>query len=144
MQCSSVCVEHCKALTAGLPAFAQVSIFMTHVTNYANDRLAPYLFQHLFKFVTRWTKLELLSGRPLTLGQTYFSLFPEDKEPVWTVSGCGQSSSSTRSPSPTLCSLLVVTKDTERFGPLARTAAACPQHWCWVPRRLAVLHCICS
>jgi heparan sulfate N-deacetylase/N-sulfotransferase NDST2 len=61
---------------------------MTHVTNYAKDRLAPYLFENLFKFITRWTKLELLTDRPLNLGRTYFSLFPEEKVPLWTVSAC--------------------------------------------------------
>ncbi len=66
--------------------FSKVSIFMTHVTNYGNDRLAPFLFLNLFQFITRWTKLRLKTGRPLELGKTYFSLFPEDTEPLWTVS----------------------------------------------------------
>lgn len=64
----------------------QVSIFMTHMTNYAKDRLAPFLFQTLFQFVTRWTKLELQTEHPLNLGKKYFNLFPEDKLPLWTVS----------------------------------------------------------
>ena len=59
---------------------------MSHLPNYAKDRLAPVLFTALFKFVTRWTKLSVYSGPPLTLGKKYFSIFPEDKEPLWTVS----------------------------------------------------------
>ncbi len=64
----------------------QVSIFMTHVTNYAKDRLALVLFKSLLEFVTEWTQLKLISGRPLTLGQKYFEIFPEDQLPLWTVS----------------------------------------------------------
>lgn len=59
---------------------------MTHVTNYAVDRLAPELFEHLFDFVQRWTNLNLVSGPPLTLGKIYFDIFPEDNMPFWTVS----------------------------------------------------------
>ena len=58
---------------------------MTHVTNYAKDRLSPFLFLNLFQFITRWTKLQLVTERPLNLGKIYFSLFPEEKTPVWTV-----------------------------------------------------------
>ena len=59
---------------------------MTHVTNYAVDRLALELFNKLFHFVHNWTNIQLVSGPPLTLGKTYFDIFPEDKMPFWTVS----------------------------------------------------------
>lgn len=58
---------------------------MTHISNFAHDRLALYLFNALFSFVRRWTQLELIAERPLTLGKKYFEIFPEDKMPVWTV-----------------------------------------------------------
>ena len=59
---------------------------MTHVTNYATDRLAIHLFNELFNFTTTWTNLKLATDRPLNLGRRYFKLFPEEKLPVWTVS----------------------------------------------------------
>ena len=59
---------------------------MTHMTNYASDRLALELFDKLFTFVRDWTNIKLVSGPPLTLGRTYFDIFPEDKMPFWTVS----------------------------------------------------------
>ena len=59
---------------------------MTHITNYAIDRLAIQLFDHLFRFVQDWTNLKLLTGPPLTLGKVYFDTFLEDKMPFWTVS----------------------------------------------------------
>ena len=65
---------------------SQVSIFMTHIENYARDHLASVLFRALFEFIQQWTLLELKVGPPLTLGRKYFEIFPEDKNPVWTVS----------------------------------------------------------
>ncbi len=59
---------------------------MTHVTNYAHDRLALVLFKALLEFVTEWTQLKLISDRPLALGQKYFEIFPEDELPLWNVS----------------------------------------------------------
>lgn len=64
----------------------QVSIFMTHMTNYANDRLAPYLFKKLVKFVQRWTNLKLMSATPKQLADIYFEIFPDEITPVWQVS----------------------------------------------------------
>ncbi len=65
--------------------YLQVVIYMTHMSNYAQDRLAPYLFTSLFNFVSRWTKLELSGAPPIVMARKYFSLFPEDSTPVWTV-----------------------------------------------------------
>lgn len=97
---------------------------MTHVTNYAKDRLASFLFHHLFKFITRWTKLELQSARPLTLAQTYFSIFPEDRVPVWTVSRPRPLVGVVRDPMGVvcwclcmyICSLRVTTRGIWRYG----------------------------
>lgn len=36
-----------------------VNIYMTHMSNYANDRLAPYTFKALFEFVQEYTNLRL-------------------------------------------------------------------------------------
>lgn len=59
---------------------------MTHMTNYANDRLAPYLLKKLVKFVQRWTNLKLVSAPPKQLADIYFNVFPEEVTPVWQVS----------------------------------------------------------
>ena len=59
---------------------------MTHVMNYAHDRLALVLFDALLNFVHKFTQLELVTDRPLVLGKKYFELFPEEKLPIWTVS----------------------------------------------------------
>ena len=64
----------------------QVAVFMTHITNYAMDRVALTLFDHLFKFVDRWTNIKLQTARPTALAKKYFETFPEDKYPLWTVS----------------------------------------------------------
>lgn len=37
-----------------------VNIYMSHMSNYANDRLAPYTFGELFKFVQEHTNLRLM------------------------------------------------------------------------------------
>ena len=61
-----------------------VNIFMTHFTNYANDRIALFLFRHLFEYIAKWTNLELKALTPLKTAEKYFELFKEDKMPVWT------------------------------------------------------------
>ena len=59
---------------------------MTHMTNYGNDRIAPYVFKKLVKFVQRWTNLQLVSAPPKKLGEIYFKIIPDDKTPLWQVS----------------------------------------------------------
>lgn len=59
---------------------------MTHMGNYANDRLALYTFESVIKFVKCWTNLELKQVSPLEMGIKYFEMYPEDKEPIWQVS----------------------------------------------------------
>jgi hypothetical protein len=61
-----------------------VSVFMTHFTNYANDRIALFVFKHLFDFVQKWTNLKFKSLEPLKIAKKYFQLFKEDIEPIWT------------------------------------------------------------
>ena len=60
-----------------------VSIFMTHMPNYCCDRLAPYTFQSLFSFISCHTNLNLVTQTPTKLAATYFSLFPEERQAVW-------------------------------------------------------------
>ncbi|XP_048472152.1 bifunctional heparan sulfate N-deacetylase/N-sulfotransferase 2 [Rhincodon typus] len=63
--------------------FALISIFMTHLSNYGNDRLGLYTFESLVKFVQCWTNLKLQTLPPVKLGAKYFELFPEEKDPLW-------------------------------------------------------------
>jgi heparan sulfate N-deacetylase/N-sulfotransferase NDST2 len=80
-----------------------VNIYMTHMSNYANDRLALFTFKTLFEFVQEHTNLRLKYSKPDTvvdeetgglkqvggpafLADYYFSLHPEEREPLWTVS----------------------------------------------------------
>ncbi|XP_039615545.1 bifunctional heparan sulfate N-deacetylase/N-sulfotransferase 4 [Polypterus senegalus] len=60
-----------------------ISIFMTHLSNYGNDRLGLYTFVNLANFVQCWTNLKLQTLPPVQLAQKYFQLFPEQKDPVW-------------------------------------------------------------
>jgi hypothetical protein len=48
---------------------------MTHMGNYANDRLALYTFESVIKFVKCWTNLQLKQITPLELGIKYFEMF---------------------------------------------------------------------
>ena len=63
----------------------QFNIFMTHMNNYGNDRVALYTFEGLVRFLQCWTNLRLLSVPPLQLGINYFNMFPEEKDPLWQV-----------------------------------------------------------
>uniref|UniRef100_A0A4W3H1H7 [heparan sulfate]-glucosamine N-sulfotransferase n=1 Tax=Callorhinchus milii TaxID=7868 RepID=A0A4W3H1H7_CALMI len=60
-----------------------ISIFMTHLSNYGNDRLGLYTFESLVKFVQCWTNLKLQTLPPVHLAEKYFELFPEEKDPLW-------------------------------------------------------------
>ncbi|KAM9847710.1 bifunctional heparan sulfate N-deacetylase/N-sulfotransferase 2 isoform 1-T2 [Aulostomus maculatus] len=60
-----------------------ISIFMTHLSNYGNDRLGLYTFESLVKFVQCWTNLKLQTLPPIPLAEKYFELFPEEKDPLW-------------------------------------------------------------
>lgn len=63
--------------------FNPINIFMTHMSNYGNDRLALYTFESAFKFVQCWTNLRLKQVPPLEMGIKYFEMYPEEKDPIW-------------------------------------------------------------
>ncbi|KAI4543159.1 hypothetical protein MG293_007285 [Ovis ammon polii] len=60
-----------------------ISIFMTHLSNYGNDRLGLYTFVNLANFVQSWTNLRLQTLPPVQLAHKYFELFPDQKDPLW-------------------------------------------------------------
>ncbi|KAJ8319937.1 hypothetical protein KUTeg_001524, partial [Tegillarca granosa] len=60
-----------------------INIFMTHIQNYANDRLALYTLESVFNFIKCWTNLKLKQVSPYEAGRKYFEIFPEDKNPLW-------------------------------------------------------------
>ncbi|KAJ8339762.1 hypothetical protein SKAU_G00343950 [Synaphobranchus kaupii] len=60
-----------------------ISIFMTHLSNYGNDRLGLYTFVNLANFVQCWTNLNLHTLPPLLLARKYFQLFPQQRHPLW-------------------------------------------------------------
>ena len=59
---------------------------MTHMSNYGNDRLAPYAFESVVKFLHCYTNLRLITKNPVALGDLYFKLHPEQVTPLWSVS----------------------------------------------------------
>uniref|UniRef100_F7AV98 [heparan sulfate]-glucosamine N-sulfotransferase n=1 Tax=Equus caballus TaxID=9796 RepID=F7AV98_HORSE len=60
-----------------------ISIFMTHLSNYGNDRLGLYTFESLVRFLQCWTRLRLQTLPPVPLAQKYFDLFPQERSPLW-------------------------------------------------------------
>ncbi|XP_024083430.1 bifunctional heparan sulfate N-deacetylase/N-sulfotransferase isoform X2 [Cimex lectularius] len=60
-----------------------INIFMSHMSNYGNDRLALYTFESVIKFLRCWTNLKLTSAPPLALAEKYFNMYPEEADPVW-------------------------------------------------------------
>ena len=64
----------------------QINVFMSHMSNYGNDRLALYTFESVIKFLHCWTNLKVLSAPPSKLAEKYFHMFPEEADPVWGVS----------------------------------------------------------
>lgn len=90
--------RHCPKLRCHSGAFAgdisqlflfafQISVFMTHLSNYGNDRLGSYTFVNLANFVQSWTNLRLQTLPPVQLARKYFELFPEQRDPLWQVTG---------------------------------------------------------
>lgn len=53
-----------------------VTVFMTHQSNYARDRIGSYLFEEVFAFLARWTRYEIKTGAPDDLIQKHFELVP--------------------------------------------------------------------
>lgn len=64
-------------------ALNSINVFMTHLSNYGNDRLALYTFDSVFKFISCWTNLHLATLPPVPLASAYFTLHPEESDPVW-------------------------------------------------------------
>ncbi|KAJ8918343.1 hypothetical protein NQ315_008036 [Exocentrus adspersus] len=60
-----------------------INIFMTHMSNYGNDRLGLYTFESVIKFIQCWTNIKLSSAPPLQLAENYFKLYPGEADPVW-------------------------------------------------------------
>ncbi|XP_012881101.1 PREDICTED: bifunctional heparan sulfate N-deacetylase/N-sulfotransferase 2 isoform X4 [Dipodomys ordii] len=60
-----------------------ISIFMTHLSNYGNDRLGLYTFESLVRFLQCWTRLRLQTLPPIPLARKYFELFPQERSPLW-------------------------------------------------------------
>ncbi|XP_052770676.1 bifunctional heparan sulfate N-deacetylase/N-sulfotransferase-like [Mya arenaria] len=60
-----------------------LNIYMTHLSNYGNDRLALYTFESVIKFVQCWTNLKLKQGTPMDHAIKYFDMFPEEQMPQW-------------------------------------------------------------
>ncbi|CDQ71450.1 unnamed protein product [Oncorhynchus mykiss] len=60
-----------------------ISIFMTHLSNYGNDRLGLYTFKSLVVFLQTWTNLRLQTLPPVQLAHRYYNLFPNEKDPLW-------------------------------------------------------------
>lgn len=56
------------------------------MSNYGSDRIALYTFESVFRFLQCWTNLRFKTIPPTELANKYFSLYPEEKTPVWTVS----------------------------------------------------------
>ncbi len=66
--------------------FNEVSPIMTHVENFSYDRLAIYLLENAFEFISSWTNLQFYYPPPLQTVEKYFELNPNQREPIWTVS----------------------------------------------------------
>lgn len=64
--------------------YNRINVFMTHMTNYGNDRLALFMFKKLFDFVSEWTNLKMKYLPPAQLAKKYFQLYPLDVDPLWT------------------------------------------------------------
>ncbi|XP_048850864.1 bifunctional heparan sulfate N-deacetylase/N-sulfotransferase 1-like [Brienomyrus brachyistius] len=60
-----------------------ISVFMTHLSNYGNDRLGLYTFKNLVKFIQTWSNLKLQTLPPVPLAQRYFQIFPQERDPIW-------------------------------------------------------------
>ena len=65
--------------------YNELSILMTHHGNYGNDRLANFLFENVFEFISCWTNLRFYSLPPFQMVKKYFEMNPNEKEPIWTV-----------------------------------------------------------
>uniref|UniRef100_T1K1D0 [heparan sulfate]-glucosamine N-sulfotransferase n=1 Tax=Tetranychus urticae TaxID=32264 RepID=T1K1D0_TETUR len=60
-----------------------INVFMTHMSNYGNDRLALYTFESVINFVKCWTNIQLSTIPPVELANKYFQMHPEESDPIW-------------------------------------------------------------
>lgn len=59
---------------------------MTHMSNYATDRLAPFAFESVLRMLTCYTNLRFKTRNPTELADRYFRMYPQEQTPLWTVS----------------------------------------------------------
>nr|XP_039273995.1 bifunctional heparan sulfate N-deacetylase/N-sulfotransferase 3-like [Styela clava] len=64
--------------------FKKYNIYMTHFSNYGNDRLALYVFDKAIEFVQCWTNLRVIQVPPSELAKKYFDEYPDEIDPIWT------------------------------------------------------------
>uniref|UniRef100_A0A0B7BT56 [heparan sulfate]-glucosamine N-sulfotransferase n=1 Tax=Arion vulgaris TaxID=1028688 RepID=A0A0B7BT56_9EUPU len=64
--------------------YTPVIMVMTHMSNYANDRLAEYTFENVVKFVNKWTNLNMVAPPPMEIAGRYFEMYPNEVIPIWT------------------------------------------------------------
>lgn len=84
MICHS-CLQSLTLLILCIVPCLQISIFMTHLSNYGSDRLALLVFDSLVKYLQCWTNLKLSTEHPTALAERYFAMFPGEVEPIWQV-----------------------------------------------------------
>lgn len=63
--------------------YNRVSVFMTHMPNYVEDRLAPYALESVVHMLKCWTNLELRTRNPRELADIYFKMYPEENTAIW-------------------------------------------------------------
>lgn len=66
--------------------YNSINIFMTHMSNYARDRLALYAFEYVLSFIKCYTQLQIETLPPIELANKYFQIHSEEKDPLWMVS----------------------------------------------------------
>jgi hypothetical protein len=65
--------------------YPQINVFMTHMSNYGNDRLALYTFESVIKYIQCWTNLQMVTLPPVSLAERYFKMHPDELDPIWGV-----------------------------------------------------------
>ncbi|CAG7786790.1 unnamed protein product [Allacma fusca] len=60
-----------------------INVFMTHMSNYGNDRLGLYTFESVIKYIQCWTNLHMVTLPPDLLAEKYFKMHPDELDPIW-------------------------------------------------------------
>ncbi|XP_021967195.1 bifunctional heparan sulfate N-deacetylase/N-sulfotransferase [Folsomia candida] len=63
--------------------YNSINVFMTHMSNYGNDRLGLYTFESVIKYVQCWTNLQMVTLPPVLLAEKYFKMHPDEGDPIW-------------------------------------------------------------